>query len=876
MKIDKILSRSDYPFILIGCLVLLVIISLPVSDELQMLLVGLLGIVAACYLIEMFFLVVFRRIDFDWKLMNGHFSRRIICIVVLLPFFLTLILGVTMKVGNRLGLDVISSPKELIYEDNLYAVSDTLSDEIRNSQRSPSLLWIVYSHFMDPGNQHMTTSTAGRGWTAFFAILGVILLNGILISIFTNWFDKRREHWLRGEIRYPRFFLRKDKFAVVIGANEIVSSVIKNLLSNKVEGEINFKCEGDNKYVILQTCKEAIDVREELSSHLTDEELRRVVIYNAQRDSKIEISKLFIENATEIYVLGESTLQEPCETYHDAMNMRCVNLIADYLSKENSRREVCKNSRHKRVCKVMFEYQTTYSVFQYSDMPENVDDNIVFIPFNCYEAWAQRVMVEGVFDNRERCCGNVNVNDRVWNSKELNPDFIEYTPLDGSGISCDSDEYVHFIVVGMSKMGVAMGLQAMFQAHYLNFRKARSRITFIDTDAEKEMNFFKGRYENLFSLIRNKYFDANNCNPCMLDPKNGWTDPAEQADYKWAHLSKDGKNFIDLEIEFVKGEIESVGVREYLRRIAEDDKSRLTIAVCLTQTHQAIAASLYMPVEIYKKVQEIWVYQREASDILTNLSLAGQNDKRYKKLRPFGMMYGEYMRDRSLYLKSLMANGAYDAGGGFSKIDMGDKDTYKKLRIAWKKLTIAKKWSNKYFVDTIYQKIRGIAPELFHGGNVAGAYKDKIFNGVDVGKIEEILSAAVRKNKEVLGQCEHNRWNVQQLLMEFSPCGKEDDELCCKLNDIYRKIDLQKREYEGKTLPHDIDNAFKKAKNDFKSKKNSLKESEDRIHPNICGYSHLDDVDFGAKQFDFDMNNAIPLILLKVDGYRKVMKNTNV
>lgn len=87
MKIDKILSRSDYPFILIGCLVLLVIISLPVSDELQMLLVGLLGIVAACYLIEMFFLVVFRRIDFDWKLMNGHFSRRIICIVVLLPFF---------------------------------------------------------------------------------------------------------------------------------------------------------------------------------------------------------------------------------------------------------------------------------------------------------------------------------------------------------------------------------------------------------------------------------------------------------------------------------------------------------------------------------------------------------------------------------------------------------------------------------------------------------------------------------------------------------------------------------------------------------------------------------------------------------------------
>lgn len=771
-----------------------------------------------------------------------------------------------MRVGDKFGFDVISSPKELIYEDNLYAVSDTLSDEIRNSQKSPSLLWIVYSHFMDPGNQHMTTSMAGRGWTALFAILGVILLNGILISIFTNWFDKRREHWIRGEIRYSRFFLGKDKFAIVIGANEIVSSVIKNLLSNKVEGEINFKCEGDNKYVILQTCKEAIDVREELWSHLTNEELRRVVIYNAQRDSKIEISKLFIENATEIYVLGESTSQEPCETYHDAMNMRCVNLIADYLSEENSRRKACKDSRHKKVCKVMFEYQTTYSVFQYSDMPKKVNDNIVFIPFNCYEAWAQRVMAEGVFDNRERDCGKVN--DMANDFEELNPDFIEYTPLDGNGIPSDSDKHVHFIVVGMSKMGVAMGLQAMFQAHYLNFKKARSRITFIDTDADKEMNFFKGRYANLFGLVRNKYVDANNCVPSMLDPDKGWMDPAEQDDYLWAHLSEGGKNFIDLEIEFVKGEIESDGVREYLRKIAQDNKSKLTIAVCLTHTHQAIAASLYMPVEIYKKVQEIWVYQREASDILTNLSGAEQNDKRYKKLRPFGMMYGEYMRDRSLYLKSLMANGAYNAGAGFGAIDMYDKSTYKILREAWKELTIAKKWSNKFFVDTIYQKIRGVAPELFYGENAAGAYKDKIFKSKESGKIEEILSMAFKMNEEMLGQCEHNRWNVQQLLMEFSPCGKEDDELCCKLNNTYRELDLQKRKHAGVMSSQNINNALKKAKEEFKLKKNNLKDSEDRIHPNICGYSHLDDVDFGAKQFDFDMNNAIPLIILKVDGYR--------
>lgn len=847
MRIDEILSRLDYLFIIVGCVVLLMIISIPISNRIQISLISILGLVGAFYLINMLFLMIFRRIDFDWKLMNGHFSRRIICIVVLLPFFLTFVLGLTMHVGKVYNLDVVGSPKELIYEENLYAANDSLPNEIRNNQRSPSLLWIVYCHFMDPGNQHMSTSMAGRGWTALFAILGVILLNGILISIFTNWFDKRREHWVRGEIRYARFFLKKDKFAVVIGANEIVSAVIKNLLSHKVEGEINFKCEGNNKYVILQTCKEAIDIREELSSHLTDDELRRVVIYNAQRDSKIELEKLFIENATEIYILGESTLQEPCETYHDAMNMRCVNMIADYLDEHNSKdKKTGVNGSHKKVCKVMFEYQTTYSVFQYSDMPEKVSNNIVFIPFNSYEAWVQKVMVEGVFDNRSFD----NVKDIQLTSTGASSYYIEYTPLDGKGISCDSDEYVHFIVVGMSKMGVAMGVQAMFQAHFLNFRKARSRITFIDTNADKEIHFFKGRYMHLFGLVRNKYFDANNCDSAMLKPDNGWTDPAEQADYKWAHLSKDGKNFIDLEIEFVKGEIESDGVRQYLRNISEDENSKLTIAVCLTQTHESIAASLYMPVEIYKKVQEIWVYQREASDILTNLNGAKRNDRRYKKIRPFGMMYGEYMRDRSLYLKSVMANGAYKNDESMKNINMGDKNTYKDLRMSWKTLSIANKWSNKFFVDTMYQKIRGIVPELFYGENVAGAYKNKLFkDGVDK-NIESVLIEAFKKNEVILGQCEHNRWNVQQLLMEFSPCGKHDDEECCMLNNAYREISLKKQEYDEKSLPDVIRLAFNKAKTDFKSKKENLKESEDRIHPNICGYSHLDDVDFGAKQFD--------------------------
>lgn len=867
MKIKGSFFKSDYLFIIFGTIVLLLIISCPISDVLQAFLITLLGLFGAFYLGKMLVLVLFKRIDFDWKLMNGHFSRRIICIVVLLPFLLTLILGLTMRVGNIFSSGGIGSAKELIYEDNLYAVDDTIPADIRINQKSPSLLWTVYCHFMDPGNQHMSTSMAGRGWAAFFAILGVILLNGLLISIFTNWFDKRREHWLRGEIRYSQSFLKRNRFAVVIGANEIVSSVIKNLLSDEPPGRLNFKSEGDNDYVILQTNKKAIDVREELSSHLSEGELRRVVIYNALRDSRIELSKLYLEKATEIYVLGESTLQDPGEPYHDAMNMRCVNLIAEILDEYN--RTVTNGNRHKKVCRVMFEYQTTYSIFQYSDMPQIVNDNLVFIPFNCYEAWAQRVMVEGYFADREVL--DAAVCRLPYSSTRGHTGFIDYTPLDGKGLSCESDEYVHFIVVGMSKMGIAMGVQALFQAHYLNFKKARSRITFIDLNADREMAFFKGRYERLFSLVRNKYVDVNNCTPEMLDPTSGWIDPAEENTYQWAHLSEEGKNFIDLEIEFIKGGVESEGVRTYLRNIASEVKSRLTIAVCLTQTHQAVAASLYMPIEVYKKVQEIWVYQREAPDIVANLNVAEINDKRYRKLRPFGMMYGEYMRDRSLYLKSLLANGAYELGENAKKYDMGNKKTYEELRKSWKGLSIAKKWSNKFFVDAIYQKIRGIAPDLFFGEDVAGAYKDKIFRKASVEEVVVRLKAALKENEKLLGQCEHNRWNVQQLLMEFSPCGRLEDEHCCELNRKLKEKKLQKEDIsKGSPAYAEMEKAVKQAKADFKANKERLKESEYRIHPNICGYSHLDEVDSGAKQFDIDLNNAIAEIIILVDGYGKL------
>ena len=93
-----------------------------------------------------------------------------------------------------------------------------------------------------------------------------------------------------------------------------------------------------------------------------------------------------------------------------------------------------------------------------------------------------------------------------------------------------------------------------------------------------------------------------------------------------------------------------------------------------------------------------------------------------------------------------------------------------------------------------------------------------------------------------MDQCEHNRWNIQQLLLGFIPADKEIDE-------------------KGQNKKGELTNdEHKKYKKDLKSPKN-------KVHYCICDFDHIDKVDAEAKKYDEMLNNGIPLILAHVDGY---------
>jgi len=267
-----------------------------------------------------------------------------------------------------------------------------------------------------------------------------------------------------------------------------------------------------------------------------------------------------------------------------------------------------------------------------------------------------------------------------------------------------------------------------------------------------------------------------------------------------------------------------------------------------------------MPIEVYNHLQEIWVYQREAADIISNLTNSVDNNIRYKNLKPFGMLYGEYIDNRTHYLKALLVNGVYDMGKNYNSHtrDMKEKYTYTDLRKSWNDLSVSKKWSNMYFVDSIYQKMRSVMKELPPEAAIGGSENPYLFEMEnfytkfeDAIKDNEKREYSNKKHEKNLARCEHNRWNVQQLLMGYMPCGETDLE-------EFAKLDKDKK-------------TNKEIKNRYDKKKNELKQGIYYIHPNICRFEDLAIYDSGAYDYDETLNNGMPMIVAHVDAYKMKM-----
>ena len=694
-----------------------------------------------------FFLIIRYRIKIDRLFAESHWtnSLKIIGFIVAIPF----IMWVYVKIANI-----------------------PLHELWWNGENSnPGQMWTVFYYFLDPGNQHMASSAPGQAVAMILALLGTVLMSGLLVSFLTNLIDRRAEEYIEGRCRY-KYNSAFGKFAVIIGGHEMAVSLCKYLFEKKMT---------DLDYIFIHTSGDIQLLRSKLRSTLGKKEAK-IVIYYGERNIEKEMDALYCNHAEGIYILGEEN-----EPLHDAKNMKCVTYLTEKVTKTLP-------------CYVLFEYQTTFAAFQASSKTaSDKGEHLIFIPFNFHETWAQKVLTgEYEPENKDK-----------------------YIPLDGTGIKYEDNDTVHVIIIGMSRMGVALGVEAAHVAHYPNFirnNSLRTRITFIDSNMQQEREFFMSRYKSLFDVSRWHSLDKENMN-------SEWVDK---------HTS-----FIDVEWEFIDGGIQSPHIYKYIEEAIRVPHRKITIAVCLPITSQAMASTLYLPDSVYteEQVQQVLIYQKHEDALAQHLSTS----PKYKKLKPFGMTNESYTD--ALIVDSLrprLTGRVYSILSGWKEdIDNQLHDQLLKelkdkeqMNNAWNTSEIWGQWSNIYNACAIPTKERGISisEEEYEQLWNAASYKEGRLT-IDP---EQVCKLDLHHRLSLLAEVEHNRWNVEKLLMGYRILNQKEKEGITKLG-----IGTES----------------------YKTKRGLLKGDPTKAHLDICPFSELKEIDPGVEDYDYLLSLAIPDIM---------------
>ena len=80
-------------------------------------------------------------------------------------------------------------------------------------------------------------------------------------------------------------------------------------------------------YILIQTSQDVEDFRRKLFSDLKTKEQKHIIIHYGNRNSESDIKQLHLKKASELYIIGEESRTDDMESYHDTMNMKCLDLV---------------------------------------------------------------------------------------------------------------------------------------------------------------------------------------------------------------------------------------------------------------------------------------------------------------------------------------------------------------------------------------------------------------------------------------------------------------------------------------------------------------------------------------------------------------------
>lgn len=569
-----------------------------------------------------------------------------------------------------------------------------------------------------------------HGWALFACCLtylfGVIIFNGMLVGVIINAISARVENHRNGLTHY----LNLGHY-IIMGYDDMVPSVIEDIFSKD-----------NDAYVLLLTAFDAKRINEKLKKSVAKKQLDQIIVNYGQRTASEYYPEIHLESAKEIYIVGRRV-----EASHDAVNIECIDSICSYLKEH-------KSTQMPQCITCVFEDLDTYAAFKTSEIFGEVSKlGIEFVPYNFYAGWARQVFAT-----------------RSYKEKSDPTKAFSYPCLYGNGICPNDKRFVHLVFVGTTNFAVSFAMEAAHMLHFPNFneetKSPKTRITFIEKNMEVEMPLFITRNRHFFEIQSYIYRD--------LTEGSSQTDITIKNDY----LSDQFKDhdFLDVEFEFIKGNVYSKAVQDLIQEWALDEEHQC-LSIFLSQVDQRFnfMMGMNMPDAVYDKAIPVFIRQDRADNFVTNLRKADDKDftysmvkdnelkttkrkGRYAHLYPFGMDDMAYCSDDRVFKQAKLINYLYKTVD-YSTMQFKDKvlnplskeAIWTEANKSWQELTVALKWSNLYCAYNIPCKLASL----------------RAMRGLDPNDTHLDLQPLTKEEVKALGVVEHNRWNVEKLLMGF-------------------------------------------------------------------------------------------------------------
>jgi hypothetical protein len=591
--------------------------------------------------------------------------------------------------------------------------------------------------YMGSDNTHV------HGWmliaSSIIFLFGAFVFNGIIIGIITNSIEQRVNEHKEGHIHYL-----KSGHYVIMGYDEMVPSFISHIFDKDKDA-----------YILILTAKETVGIREILLKSFSEKQMERVIINYGHRISTEAFKDIYLEAAEEVFVVGNHS-----NAAHDAINVECVDSICRYLKeqKEKPNRITC-----------VFKDLDTYAAFKTSEIFNSVKDlGIEFIPYNFYSGWAKQVFVK-----------------RLYRDFDNPGTEYRYPLVYGKGIKQDDDKYVHLVFVGTTNFAVAFAMEAAHVLHFPNFatKGVRTRITFIDVNADKEKDEFITRNRHFFEVQPYYFYDLTN----EKDEKK------EEQGLRKEYVIFTGKDrdFLDVEFEFIKGNVFSKEVQDEISKWAsehKDNKQCLSIFLALADQRENFVMGMNMPDEVYDNEVPVFIRQNRSDNFVTNLRnvdtkkedekftysvvkdgevKSKERDARYAHIYPFGMNETAFSADDHSLKRAKLINYLYSTANyetykfqGILVLDaIPEAKIWEEANAMWQDLSVALKWSNLYNSYTMRTRQRTL----------------RVMRGLGIDDESRDYDTLSDYEVEQLAIVEHNRWNVEKLLMGYRKPKSDED-----------------------------------------------------------------------------------------------------